>query len=153
MSWRSRKSVWGSRKVDQTQRRTSLTQYICEPIFAKISIFSSKNGPGNDLICPGNVPGGPGNVSQSPGVITGIQVNVTVAFRATKYALYIVIRISPIQISWHYRKKKPFPAHVSWRPRKREILVQVAIQQISSWVKDPSLQDGWFGNGDSPSEA
>ena len=29
----------------------------------KISIFSSKNGPGNVLICPGNVPGGPGNVS------------------------------------------------------------------------------------------
>ena len=36
-----------------------------------INIFIT-NGPGNHLICPGNVPGGPGNVSSSPGVITGI---------------------------------------------------------------------------------
>ena len=40
-----------------------LTSHKEEPIFAKISIFSPKNDPGNHLICPGNVPGGPGNVS------------------------------------------------------------------------------------------
>ena len=71
--------------------------------------------------CPGGGQGG-------TGVITGIKVNVTVALRATKYALYIVIRISPIQISWNYRKKTPFPVLVSWPPRKRKILVQVPIQ-------------------------
>ena len=63
---------------------------------------------------------------------------------------YIVL--SPIQISWNFRKLQPFPAHVSWHPRKLKILVQVRAIQISSWVKDPSLQDGWFGQGDSWSE-
>ena len=71
--------------------------------------------------CPGGGQGG-------TGVITGIKVNVTVALRATKSALYIVIRISPIQISWNNRKQETFPAHVSWLPRRREILVQVRIQ-------------------------
>ena len=33
-------------------------------------------------------------------------------------------------------------------PRKVKILVQVPQTQISKWVKDPSLWDGWFGQGD-----
>ena len=37
-------------------------------------------------------------------------------------------------------------------PRKVKILVQVAAIQISSWVKVPSLQDEWFGQGDTQSE-
>ena len=37
-------------------------------------------------------------------------------------------------------------------PRKVKILVQVPQTQISNWVKDPSLQDGWFGQGESLSE-
>ena len=37
-------------------------------------------------------------------------------------------------------------------PRKVKILVRVGQQQNSSWAKDPSLQDGWFGQGESLSE-
>ena len=42
--------------------------------------------------------------------------------------------------------------YVSWHSRKVKILVWVLQTQISSWVKPPSLQDGWYGQGDSLSE-
>ena len=38
-------------------------------------------------------------------------------------------------------------------PRKLKILVQVASCWISNWVTAPRLQHGWFGQGDSWSEA
>ena len=38
-------------------------------------------------------------------------------------------------------------------PSKLKILVQVASCWISNWVTAPRLQHGWFGQGDSWSEA